>query len=202
MIATLPRTFVLTVDREIKRFNETAEHLNELGIPWERFDGIDNQLCRLNPVDTFDFDRTGDRIAPKHVAACLSHWTLWKVMSYLPENEFLVLEYDVRLADDWQEQYSRAMSVIPDDWDVLFLGSCCTAGRETTHIAENVYEVKYPLCGHAIAYRKPALSVLLREHQRIYAPLDIALYHGAFPKLRVYTVLPAIVHQHGTWAPA
>lgn len=201
MMASLPRTFVLTVDREIKRFNDTSDHLNARGIKWERFNGMDNQLCRLNPVDTFDFDRVGERIAAKHVAACLSHYMLWKVMSYLPENEFLALEYDVRLPDDWQDQYSRAMSVIPDDWDVLFLGSCCTAGRETRHIDENVYEVKYPLCGHAIAYRKRALPVLLREHQRIYAPLDIALVTGAFQKLRVYTILPAIVHQHGTFTP-
>lgn len=196
-----PRTFVLTVDRDIKRFDETAAHLDSLGIAWERFNGVDNQLCRLNPVDTFDLDRVGERIGPKHVAACLSHFLLWKVMSYLPEDEFLVLEYDARLPADWPEQYERAMSVMPDDADVIFWGSCCCAGRETRHVAENVYEVRYPLCGHAIGYRKKALPTLLKEHQKIYAPLDIALMFGALPKLRVYTILPAIIEQAGTPLP-
>lgn len=198
---SLPRTFVLTVDRPIQRFTDTAAHLNSLGIKWERFDGMDNILCRLAPVDTFDLDRVGERIGPKHIAATLSHYLVWKVMSYQDDDSFVVLEYDCRLVQDWQEQYNRAMSAVPDDWDVLMIGSCCTQGRESTHIHDNVYEVKYPLSGHAIQYRKKALPVLLREHQRIYQPLDIALFYQSFPKLRVYTVLPRIADQHGTPLP-
>lgn len=198
---TLPRTFVLTVDRQIKRFDETAAHLDSLGIEWERFNGMDNTLCRLNPVDTFDIDRVGERIGPKHVAACLSHYLLFKVMSYSPEDEWLVLEYDARMVDGWKEQYERAMSVMPDDYDVIFWGSCCCEGRPTTHIAENVYEVLWPLCGHAISYRRKALPVLLKECQRIWAPLDVSLFYGALPKLRCYTILPAMIGQAGTPLP-
>lgn len=197
----LPRTLVLTVDRPIKRFDETAAHLDSLKIPWERFNGMDNQLCKLNPVDTFDFDRVGERIGPKHIAATLSHYMLWKVCSYLPEERFLLCEYDVRFPPDWQDQYDRAMSVMPHDADMIFWGSCCTAGRETKHIGENVHEVKWPLCGHCIEVRKKALPTLLREHQRISMPLDIALFHLSLPKLRVYTILPAMIGQAGTPLP-
>lgn len=195
------KTFVLTVDRPLRLFDETASHLTKEGIEWERFNGLDNQKLRLTPVDTFDIDRVGERIGPKHVAACLTHWTCWKVCSHLPGDVFWILEYDVRMVPDWQAQYDRAMSVLPQDWDVLFLGSCCCAGRETNHIGENVYEVKYPLCGHAWAVRKKALPVLLGEHQRIYAPLDIALVFGALPKLKVFTILDPIVTQAGTPLP-
>ncbi len=196
-----PRTFVLTVDRPIQRFTEAAEHLDSIGIKWERFNGFDNSKTRLNPVETFDLDRAGERIGPKHVAACLSHYLLWKVCSYLPEEEFWLLEYDVLFPPDWRERYQKIMEDVPDDWDMIFLGSCCCAGRETKHIKGEVYEVHWPLCGHAIAVRKKALPVLLEEHQRIYAPLDIALFLGALEKLRVYTVLPALIGQSGTPLP-
>jgi GR25 family glycosyltransferase involved in LPS biosynthesis len=196
-----PRTFILTVDRPIQRFDDTAAHLDSLGVEWERFDGFDNQLCRLNPIETFDLDRVGERIGSKHVAACLSHYLLWKVMLYAPEEVFWVLEYDARMADDWDVRIEQIMRDLPDDWQVVMLGSCCCKGRETTHISGEVYEVKYPLCGHAMMYRKSALPILLQEHQRIWAPLDIALYHGAFPKLRVYTILPPLVTQAGTPLP-
>lgn len=190
-----PRTFVLTVDREIKCFNETAQHLDSMILGWERFNGFDNQICRLNAKDTFDLDRAGERLETKHVAATLSHYLVWKVMQYQPDDCFWVLEYDVRLVHDWQQTYALALRNLPDDWDVFFLGSCCCKGRNTTLVGGNVYEVIYPLCGHAIMYRKKALPTLLKEHQKINAPLDIAMFHMSLPKLRVYTALPPIVQQ-------
>lgn len=196
-----PRTFVLTVRRPIKRFDETTKHLDEIGVKWERFDGMDNQITRLQPLDTFDLDRAGEKIGAKHVAATLTHYLCWKVCSYLPEDSFWILEFDVRMADGWREQYEKAMSVMPDDWQIIFLGSCCCKGRETKHIAENVYEVHWPLCGHAIQVRQSALPILLDIHQKINMPLDIALYYMSLPKLRVYTILPRIVDQHATFLP-
>lgn len=198
----LPKTWVLTVERQIARFDVTAQHLTERGIEWERFNGFDNEKCELSPIRTFDMDRAGERIGKKHIAATLSHMAIWYVMLYQPDDSFIVYEYDVELVPDFQEQFDRAMSVMPEDWDVIMLGSACRTGRETKHIAENVYEIKYPLAGHAMMYRKKALPTLIREHQAIYQPLDIALYTQAFPLLRVYTIVEPIAVQRGTPLPA
>ena len=197
-----PRTFVLTINRQIKRFDDTVEHLESIGINWERFEGMDNTVCRLNPVDTFDLDRVGERIGPKHIAATLTHYLLWKTMLYQPDESFWALEFDARFVDGWRDQCEEAMSVLPDDWDVLFLGSCCTSGREQTHIGKNLYEVHWPLCNHAMMYRKKALPTLLDAHQRISAPLDIAMTLQSLPKLRTYCVIPRLVEQSdGTYLP-
>lgn len=197
----LPKTWVLTVERPIARFDATAKHLDERGIDWQRFDGFDNERCQLSPVLTFDLDRVGERIGKKHIAATLSHMAIWYVMLYQPDDSFIVYEYDVELVPEFQEQFDRAMSVMPEDWDVIFLGSGCRTGRETIHIAENVYEIKYPLAGHGMMYRKKALPTLIREQQSIYQPLDIALFYQAFPLLRVYTIVEPIVNQRGTPLP-
>jgi len=211
----LPRTFVLTVRRQIRRFDETVNHLDEQGIKWERFDGVDNQICRLNSKDTFDFDRTGERLESKHVAATLTHYLLWKTMSYQPDDSFVALEFDVRFVEGWQERYALAMRFLPDDWDLVYLGSCCCKGREMRAIefeigsggaANNktqtgLWEVKYPLCGHAILYRKKCLETLLEVHQKIDMPLDIAMFQRSLPLLKCYTVLPRIVEQHNTFLP-
>ena len=209
-----PRTFVLTVRRPIKRFDETVKHLDEQGIKWERFDGFDNQITRLNAKDSFDFDRAGERLETKHVAATLTHYLLWKVMQYQPDDSFVALEFDVRFVEGWRERYELAMRFLPRDWDLVYLGSCCCKGRETLPINMEIgsggagaivptgmFEVKYPLCGHAIMYRKKSLETLLDVHQKINMPLDIAMYHISLPKLRVYTILPRIVEQHATFLP-
>jgi len=206
---TLPRTFVLTVRRQINRFDETVKHLDEQGIKWERFDGVDNQICRLQSKDTFDFDRAGERLESKHVAATLTHYLLWKVMQYQPDDSFVALEFDVRFIENWQHMFDLAMKHLPVDWDLVYLGSCCCEGREKTPVKRPnqydevtcLYEVKYPLCGHAIMYRKKSLETLLDVHQKINMPLDIAMYHLSLPRLKVYTILPRIVDQHATFLP-
>jgi len=162
---------------------------------------MDNTLCRLNPVDTFDLDRFGERIGPKHIAATLTHYMLWKVMCYLPENTFWALEYDVEFVPGWEQNYNEAMSVLPADWDIVFLGSCCCVGRHQRHIGKNLFEVRYPLCGHALMYNKKALPVLLEIHQKINMPLDIAMVYSSLPKLRVYTILKPIVQQRNNYLP-
>ena len=197
----LPRTFVITVNRHIPKYEATKIHLQEMGIPFEPFYGIDNQICKLRPVDHFDRDRVGEFIDPIHICAHLTHYLLWKVMSYMPEDAFWSLEYDALFDPDWRGHYDDAMSVLPDDWDIVFLGGCCCEGRPTTHIGKNLYEVKWPLCGHALMIRKKALPVLLEVHQKVYAPLDIALFYDSLPKLRVYTILPRLVSQRDTLIP-
>lgn len=198
---TLPIIWVLTVDRPIQRFDDTVEHLNSLAIPWKQFNGFDNIRCRLNPVDTFDYDRVGERIGPKHIAATLSHMAIWYVMLYHPDDHFIVFEYDVRVQPHFREEYDRVMENLPSDWQVCNLGACCTAGREQTLIKDNIYECPVHLCGHAWMYRKTALPILIREHQKIHQPLDIAMVTQSLPLLKSYVVLPRIVEQHGTPLP-
>ena len=198
---TLPRTFVLTVRRPIRRFDDTVKHLDEQGIKWERFDGMDNTICRLQSKDTFDVDRAGERLEAKHVAATLTHILLWQTMKYQPDESFVALEFDVRFVDGWKQQFDEAMSVLPDDWDIVYLGSCCCKDREMYPVAKNLYDVRYPLCGHAIMYRKKCLEMLLTVHQKINMPLDIAMFHLSLPRLRCYTILPRIVEQYATFLP-
>jgi len=196
----IPRTFVISINRPgpIPKYEATKKHLEEVGVPFETFLGLDSEKCRLLPVDTFDVDRKGDKIGNYHIIGHLTHYMMWKTLFHQPEDAFWVLEYDAIMANGWREQFDSAMAVLPDDWDIVFLGSCCAQGRPTTHIGNNLYEVRWPLCGHALMIRKKALPVLLDVHQKVWAPLDIALFEDSLPKLRVYTILPRIVTQLDT----
>lgn len=201
MSLSLPKVWVLTVNRPIARYDVTAQHLTDMGIPFERFNGFDNLKTRLSPIDTFDLDRAGERIGPKHIAATLSHMAIWYVMLYQPDDAFIVFEYDILLQPDFVERFYDEMSVVPDDWDIIMLGSCCAADKQKTHVDKSVYWIKEALCGHAMLYRKKALPILIEEQQRIYAPLDIGLVLGAFKKLDVYAIIPSLVGQRGTPLP-
>jgi GR25 family glycosyltransferase involved in LPS biosynthesis len=152
-------------------------------------------------VLTFDLNKAGERLGIGPLVACLSHYMLWMVMSYLPGDSFWVLEDDAEFVDNWRWEYSEAISVLPNDWDVVFLGSCCASWSDKVWVEKNLAEVRYPMCGHAIMYRKKALATLLRIHQKIWAPLDIAMKFDSLPQLQCYTILPRIVNQRGSYIP-
>lgn len=202
-IMNIPRTFVLTVKRTMDTYEKERQHLAERGIACEPFIGLDNLVFRLNPIDTFDIDRAGDHIGQKQVCAHMSHYLIWKVMSYLPDDAFWVLEYDAEFVPQWRFLFNQAMNHAPDDWDMIYMGSCCCGvdPAKWPHLGGGLFEVKWPLCGHAIMYRKKALPVLLEAHQKVWAPLDIAMKHDSLPKLKVYTILPRIVSQRNTFIP-
>lgn len=200
MIHDLPRTFVLTVKRSQQRLDQTMAHLKKQGIDAEPFYGFDKFTWKAMPELLFEVNKPGEKIGWGQVAACLSHYMVWKVLSYLPGDAFWVLEDDAEFIDDWRQQYSLAMRWMPDDWDVVFLGSCCTHGaRKYRRGGGNVYEVHYPMCGHAMMYRKKALPTLLDVHQKVWAPLDIAMAYDSLPKLRTYCILPRLAGQRGSY---
>lgn len=207
-----PRAFLLTVKKSEPKYSVTLDHLKSVGVSVELFFGLDAQALNLSPNNLFERNgvslgwkdgkpNQGEKIGYRPVAACLSHYMLWKVMSYMPDDAFWVLEDDAQFHPNWNEIYHGAMAHLPQDWDMVFIGSCCCTGRPTTHLGGSLFEVKYPMCGHALQIRQKALPVLLEIHQRIWAPLDIAMIHDSLPRLKVYTILPRMVEQRATFIP-
>jgi hypothetical protein len=202
MIHTLPRIFVLTVRKTWQRWLTTQAHLEKQGIPGaEPFIGFDKFVWQFSTEYTFDLNAPGERLGWGPLATYLSHYMVWKTLSYLPEDVFWVLEDDAEFIDNWRYVYSEAMKSLPDDWDVVFLGSCCAEGVGGHPIGPCLWDVRWPLCGHAMMYRKKAFGTLLSIHQKIWAPLDIAMKMDSLPHLKVFTILPRIVNQRGSSIP-
>lgn len=176
-------------------------HLRERGVSGaEIVYGINSELAGLSTSHTYDVDHpgTGFRIGTKLTGVWLGHYLLWSVCNALPDSHFLLLEYDVVLATDFVARMEQAMRDVPPDMDFLFLGSCCTRGHPTTHIAGEVFDVRYPQCNHAMIVAKKCLPYVLATQRKCYAPVDCGLIFHSFPALKVYTVKPSMASQLGT----
>lgn len=197
---THPRAFVITLKRTSERYAKEQEHLRSVGISAEPFYGLDAAIAGLQTDHTYEVDNPGTNyhMGPKLVALYLSHYMLWRVLQYLPEDVFWVLEDDAQWDAEWAKQYAEAMSVVPKDWDLVWLGSCCTGERVAKCIAKNLYDVRYPLCTHAYQVHKKALATMIDVHQKVWAPLDLALMFDSMPQLNVYTILPRLAAQWNT----
>lgn len=194
------RELILTIPSNKARCDATLVHLNQRGIVPETFEGFDWKVTGLETTWKFEVDnpRTGYRMGPKIINLYLGHYALWKCMQYATGDSFLVLEDDVRFDDDWRGHMASALHNLPQDWDLLYIGSCCCDGRPRTQIKNRLHKVDYALCTHAYAFRRKALPILLEKCNRFWAAVDVEMVFLAMPYLKTYAILPRIAQQFET----
>ncbi len=184
--------------------SRVREHFAERGVDAQFFYGIHGPKLGVETTLTYEVDNpgTGFKIGAKPTGCWLSHRALWAALLLLPDEIFFVLEDDAEFPENWRTMVNQAVHDA-GDFDILYVGSCCTEGKPTRHIAGNVYEVKWPLCTHGYIVRRSALHVLIEtlDAARLYAPIDIALAFHSLPKLKTRVVKPRILDQFNTEIP-
>jgi len=193
--------FVVTVQEVPQKTDQVQAHFEQMGLAAENFNGISANESGLITEHTYEVDNPGSgyRIGRKPTATWMSFYMLWSALNLLDYEYFFTLEWDSKLHQDWKVRADKAMRDAPKDFDMLFLGSCCTKNAPKTHVKGDIYQVKWPMCGHGTIIAKKALPVLLSKMRKVYSPLDIALKDHAFPHLNVLTVLPRLIDQFDTF---
>ncbi len=194
------RAFVLTVQEFPERTEEIQAHFRSMDVEAESFNCISAGISGIRTVHPYEVDAPGSgwNIGPKGVCNWLSQYMLWSAMLYMPQTHFMQLEWDSIFASDWKRRTEQALIDVPQDFDVLFIGSCCTRDKYPVPIKGQVWEVKYPMCSHGLIIAKKAIPILLSTQRKVYSNMDIAVKDHTWPHLKVFTVLPAIVTQHNT----
>ena len=150
-----------------------------------------------------DAPGSGYLMGPRPTGCWLSHRALWAALIMLGTAEgYLVIEDDAKFTGGWRTRMDRAL-VDAGDFDLLWVGSCCTGDKPRTHVAGEVWDLRYPLCTHGYVVRHRALERLCttQDQARCYAPIDISLALHTMPSLKTYTVLPRLLDQFDTHIP-
>lgn len=194
------RTFCISLPESPERKAKAQAHFRERQVDCQFFDGIHAERFGLQTIFPYEVDNPGSKfnIGFKCVGIWLSHYFLWGALNLLWEDSFMVLEDDAKFEPDWHPRLINALKNTPEDYDMLYIGSCCAHTSPRRLISAQVWEVKYPLCTHAYIVRKKALPVLLRTQRKVYAPIDISMAFHSMPELKVYTILPRLVDQFDT----
>jgi len=186
-----------------EKIEAAKKHFTERGLDVEFFWGLNAPLAGLSTSHVYEYDHPGSgfRIGAKPVGCWLSHYMLWNCLTRLPDDQFLVLEDDAKLSEDFVDRFAQAMRDVPANFDFLHLGHCCLKGHEQTHVAGEVWETKRQMCTHAYVIRRWCLPLVLKTLRKVWAPIDIQLVLEVFPHLKTYAVVPRIVDQFGTDLP-
>jgi GR25 family glycosyltransferase involved in LPS biosynthesis len=206
------KTVCLTLtDRKYGKQGPHAEHLKarlaEYGLDALYFYGIHAERIGVNSVVTSlvigesDPNRT-QSIGMMSTGCWLSHRALWAALLLLPDDEFLVIEDDVRFQSNWRPKFDAALQDVPADWDMLYVGSCCTSNARR-HVKGEVFTDAFPQCTHAYCVRKKALMLLceMADREGVRKPVDAMLAHHARAPLKIYTILPRLADQYDAILP-
>lgn len=193
------KSFCITLPETPERTQRAREHFADIGLDVHFIQGIHAKTFGLLTSHTYDHDHPseGYHIPSKHVGLCLSHYIAWSICAAMPDDMFMILEDDALFEPSWKDRTEKALADVPQDWDMLFIGSCNCADKPQIHTSGDVFEVKWPQCTHATIITKKGIQTLLETQRDVFAPIDLALIHRSFERMKVYTVLPRIVNQHG-----
>lgn len=193
-----PKPILLTLVEAPAVEADAVKHLAESGLDdYVKFYSIHAETAGLSTKNNYEVDNPGSgfNMGVKPTGIYIAHRMVWAAALMMDADHFLIMETDVKFDPDWKERYVKALMDVPKDFDFLFIGSCCAAGKPSAHIAGEIYDVRYPQCLHAYVVAKKALLPLIKMCAKCWAPIDIQLVFEAFDKLKVYTLLPSAAAQ-------
>ena len=198
------KTICLTLVETPQIEAKAREHFAAVGLDnVDFYYGIHAKTAGLLTKNTYEVDHPDEHfnMGEHGVGIYVAFRSLWSAMLLLPDEHIMVVEHDIIFHDGWKARLDAAMRDVPKDFDMLLTGHCCAADKPRTHMAGEVWDVRYPMCNHAAVYNKKCLKRLLELCSKCWAPIDLQLIFDAFPHLKVYTLMPRLADQFNTVIP-
>ena len=148
---------MINMDKRQDRLKQSNVH-----IPFERFQAIDGSTLMGYPVKQRGF------------RGCYrSHLAVLKLCLEQPDDIFIIFEDDAKLLPDFDKRLEQAMSELPSDWDILFLG-----GRNMKNVYEYSEHLLITDCvyqTHAVVYRKKFIQPFIDHLSKREWKFDVLL---------------------------
>lgn len=199
--------FLPDEQRWILQYETAREYFKNNGLDVYWIEGIHAEKWGIQSRHIYLLDGKPEEqfyIGLKKVGGFLSWYVIYQVCKAMNKSHYLILESDCRFLDGWKEKLNQALKDVPQDFDFLFVGSCCAADKEPVHVQGDVYEFPYrgeekwqfyPQCGHCYIIAHKAMQTLIDTQRDVANPVDVSLIRYAFPKLKIYAILPRLADQ-------
>lgn len=134
--------FVINMFRRKDRIEALDRHFSELGIKYNRWNGVDGREYVPSADITALFKDNDFQYRGGVLGCALSHYELW---SYLANSSILtriaVFEDDIRLSPTFVKQWGSSCAEIvklDSSWDFIYMGGCPPVKRPTNYIKSSV----------------------------------------------------------------
>ena len=131
------------------------------------------------------------------ISLVIKHANIYEKIANSNDEYALVLEDDVLFNDNFK-QLEQYMESAPDDWDMIFIGSCCNLRVPNPVDGQYFYRKESPStkCTDSFLIKKDAARKLANGLRRFSLTIDFELnYHLHFNKMNVYWLEPPVTRQ-------
>jgi hypothetical protein len=196
-------TFIVSLP-EGPREKECVKYMESFGIKAVPIYGFRASNCGIS-TEYYNSKDKG-RMQVKSIVAGLSHFSVWSAIkwavesgAYPKDQPFLIVEDDCKFeSENWKEQLTQELDHVPEDWQVIYVGSCCASPyEENKHIGGNVYRLTQGMCTHCYYVNYSGACDLMKTNQKVWCPIDIQMLVDSIPHMKFYGILPRLAYQDG-----
>ncbi|CAG8522927.1 369_t:CDS:1 [Cetraspora pellucida] len=189
--------YLINLAKRPDRLEKMKTMVNALNLDVEYFTAISTDDHK-----TLDRFNNATYMNATHKACFVSHYLIYLSIAYNRYESALILEDDVDIELNITSIMTYIHSVLPSDWDLLYIGHCMgwegafDPPLEETSETFKLYPSKKPYCTHGYAISAAGALKLIKELATLYVPLDLHLIskidEGVF---KAYSVNPAAIIQ-------
>ena len=138
------------------------------------------------------------------ISCTIKHFEALRLIAESPEDYGLILEDDVVFREGFVEEFDHCLSLTPNDWDAVFIGSGCGESfqrhklRESEKINEHCFLVGHPAtnCAEAYLVKKEMADKIYKSAQPFHLISAWELAYQLFKfNAKVYWWTPSLIEQ-------
>jgi len=193
----LPRTFCVTLKETPLRKKAFQESAKKAGIEATMFDGILGTRMGLIAKFPNTIECPGGNVMlnERALGCNMSHFILWHVLKYLPDEEFLIFEDDALIEPDFKEKFFPIYEKLPIDWQMAYVGWIRYGNDVPSLMVSEGLSIRIPTATHAYLVKKSVLEELCNCMMPFQSNIDLTIVHRLLPKIRYYVFDPSLVEQ-------
>lgn len=202
------KIYCINLDKRIDRYEQCLIEFKKLNIGVERISAIEGA-----PIF-----KIGLNWSAGAYGLLLTHTKIIKNAISNNYNNILILEDDVMFNDKFYEIFNNKMPLLPDNWDLLYLGgnnlfhrgkfNLITGNKNFVITPTNYSSLNYEICkttwtqcAHAIAINSKFFNVLTSEiNKNNTMPIDVILCNLQQSGYNAYTFMPSLARQRPSFS--
>lgn len=175
------RVVVINLDRRTDRLKAFESQTKDLGIDFVRYSAVDAQAFGISPA----------------TACSRSHHKVLTDAAADGVQRLLVLEDDADFKHNFNRNFARLVSVLPDDWQMLYLGGNSYSNEDIG--IKGLRKSFATLTTHAYGVKAEILPTLIQASLNEKYPIDMG-YSDLHLELQVYVAIPGLVGQRTSFS--
>jgi GR25 family glycosyltransferase involved in LPS biosynthesis len=180
-------THVISLAHRLDRRSVIAKQFELYQIPYSFFDAINGH----------ELDYNGPLLKGEE-GVRLSHIELLNKSIKNNEKSLFIFEDDVEFSESFNEDLHRALNVVPDNFDMLYLGASHHLKPEL--VKDNLYKISHSYTAHALCIKSNLFAPLrdtISNNKNL--PVDV-IYALVQPQVNAFAIYPHLAWQFNSYS--